>query len=98
MAITNQKNPNSRTSRIFSPEHGLRNQSRKELIEQFIFSFVTSFASLFICFIIVFIGEKLKFSNSLLLMITLPLILISFILVIFGTMCFTMIFFVKRKK
>ncbi len=91
------KYPDKRLSRIFSPKHGLRNQTRKELVEQIIFSFAGMFIALVIFTAVAYVASLIKDSNSLAI-IAIPLLAIAFILGVFGAMCAVMLPFAKRKK
>jgi VIT1/CCC1 family predicted Fe2+/Mn2+ transporter len=93
-----KKYPDERLSRIFEPKHGLRNQSRKELIEQAVFSFGASFASFLISGALIYLTTLFKLPLSLAAWIFAPFSLLAFVLFIFGAMCTVTIPFAKRKN
>jgi hypothetical protein len=93
-----KKYPDERLSRIFDPKHGLRNQSRKELIEQIVFSFGASLASFLISFALMYLTTLFKLPLSLAAWIFAPFSLLAFVLFVFGAMCAVTIPFAKRKN
>ena len=97
------KHPNERLSRIFSRKifsrkYGLTNQSRKELIDQVIFSFGAGFISLLIGLFVSSLATFFKLNSSLEILISVPFSLIAFALFIFGVMSAVTIPFAKQKN